>query len=113
MLPFFVRKDFYSVSWSEKPEKWVIGKMKRRNSLDVEAEILEVARQGARKTWIVYKANLNFEIVKGYLKELVEMGLLYHEGMIYRTTKHGLMFLEQYANLKKVIVPVIQLGDDL
>jgi len=89
----------------------VIGKMKRRNNLDVQAEILEIARKGARKTWIVYKANLNFEIVKGYIKELVEKGLLQYEGMIYRTTRQGLMFLEQYANLKKISILVVQVDD--
>ena len=48
----------------------------RRNDLDICADILRVAKKGAKKTQIVYKANLNFKIVKKYLKRLLENGLL-------------------------------------
>ena len=77
--------------------------MKRRNNVDIMADILRVASSGAKKTWIVYKANLNFKIVKEYLSELMEKGLLeVHQGStIYRTTERGLEFLEQYESFRK------------
>ncbi|GAI07498.1 unnamed protein product [marine sediment metagenome] len=47
----------------------------RRNNLDISADILRTAHSGARKTRIVYQANLNFDIVKKYLKALLDRGL--------------------------------------
>jgi len=77
--------------------------MKRRNNVDIMADILRVARGGAKKTWIVYRANLNFKIVKEYLSELMEKGLLMAHGgaRIYQTTERGLEFLEQYESFRK------------
>jgi predicted transcriptional regulator len=80
--------------------------MRRRNNLDIMAEILEIARLGAKKTWIVYKANLNFKLVKEYLDELMEKRLLGSDGSIYQTTDQGLEFLEEYRNFKKFRVVV-------
>ncbi len=48
----------------------------RRNDLDICADILTVARAGAKKTHIVYRANLNFKLVRKYLRRLIENGLL-------------------------------------
>ncbi|NQT09462.1 transcriptional regulator, partial [Candidatus Bathyarchaeota archaeon] len=39
----------------------------KRNNLDICADILRVSRGGAKKTHLVYKANLNFNIVKKYI----------------------------------------------
>jgi len=80
--------------------------MRRRNNLDIMAEILEIARLGAKKTWIVYRANLNFKLVKEYLDELMEKRLLDSDGAIYQTTDQGLEFLEEYRNFKKFRVIV-------
>jgi len=77
--------------------------MKRRNNVDIMADILRVARSGAKKTWIVYRANLNFKIVKEYLSELMEKGLMevYQGSTIFQTTERGLEFLEQYESFRK------------
>ena len=80
--------------------------MRRRNNLDIMAEVLEIARLGAKKTWIVYRANLNFKLVKEYLDELMEKRLLESDGAIYQTTDQGLEFLEEYKNFKKFRVVV-------
>ena len=74
--------------------------------MDIMAEILEIARLGAKKTWIVYRANLNFKLVKEYLDELMEKRLLDSDGSIYQTTDQGLEFLEEYRNFKKFRVIV-------
>ncbi|MCK5626233.1 hypothetical protein KAI11_05190, partial [Candidatus Bathyarchaeota archaeon] len=39
---------------------------KRRSDLEISADILKVALHGAKKSHIVYRANLNFEVVKKY-----------------------------------------------
>jgi predicted transcriptional regulator len=73
----------------------------RRNDLDICADILQVAKAGAKKTQIVYQANLNFKIVKGYLQRLISNGMLdpSHEGKLFITTSLGVDFLERYRAL--------------
>jgi len=77
--------------------------MKRRNNVDIMADILRVARGGAKKTWIVYRANLNFKIVKEYLSDLKEHGLLVEVSgsTLFRTTEKGLEFLDQYESFRQ------------
>ncbi len=72
---------------------------KRRNDLDICADILQVARAGALKTQIVYRANLNFKIVKGYLEGLIEDKLLKITGPRYYPTDRATGFLEAYEAL--------------
>jgi predicted transcriptional regulator len=52
-------------------------------------DILKVAKKGAIKTHIVYKTNLNFEIIKKYLKILIDLEMLRYEGRKYYTTEKG------------------------
>ena len=68
----------------------------RRNDIDICADILKVARVGAKKTHLVYKANLNFEIVKKYLSRLSENRLISSENGQYITTEEGVKFLDSY-----------------
>ena len=68
----------------------------RRNDLDICADLLNVAKEGARKTQMVYKANLNFTIVKKYIKRLSEKGLIKSENGHFFTTDKGSRFLARY-----------------
>jgi predicted transcriptional regulator len=78
--------------------------MKRRESVDICRDILQLTRNGAIKTRIVYGANLNFKIVKGYLSKLLSLGLLEESRESrkrYRTTKRGLDFIDRYEELSR------------
>ncbi len=74
----------------------------RRNDLDICADILVAAKNGAKKTHIVYRANLNFRIVKSYLRRLLEIGLLRFssDNRLFTTTEEGFDFLRRYNDLK-------------
>jgi len=77
----------------------------RRSSLEIIAEILRIARRGARKTRIVYGANLNFKMLREYLEKLEEAGLItvsQGEGSIIKTTKKGHEFLQRFYGLKEL-----------
>ena len=77
--------------------------MERRNSLEITAEILQIASKGAKKTHIVYKANLNHVILKNYLDRLEEQGLITRNvklGNEFKTTQKELKFVQQYRNLQ-------------
>ena len=81
--------------------------MRPRCRIEVCADILKVARGGARKTWIVYGANLNFNVVKRYLRDLVGAGALRRTGDLYHTTEKGMEYLghaESIARAEEVDV---------
>jgi predicted transcriptional regulator len=72
----------------------------RRDKIEIITDILKVALHGAKKTHIVYKANLNFNVLKKYLIGLEEKGLLMKtNGGHYITTQKGSQFLEQYNKI--------------
>jgi len=68
----------------------------RRNDLDICADLLKVAMDGAKKTQLVYRANLNFKIVKKYIERLSENGLLVYVNRSYFTTERGSKFVNRY-----------------
>jgi len=74
----------------------------RRNYMDIAADILKVAEGGARKTYLVYQANLNFKIIRKYLARLIDNGFLDYDGKLYHTTPRGLEFLWRYDALQSL-----------
>ena len=76
----------------------------RRGKMEIMADILSVARGGARKTEIVYKANLNFTRVERYIPLLEERGLVANSGAVYRTTKKGEDFLYDYQKVHEILL---------
>jgi len=77
----------------------------RRSSVEVIADILYAARNGARKTRIVYGANINFKLLNNYLKRLERSGLIAvdsENNAIIKTTEKGLEYLRQYNSLRKL-----------
>ena len=76
--------------------------MTRRNSLEITAEILQIAKDGARKTRIVYGANLNFRLLQQYLEELENQGLIKNrdEKNLIKTTQKGIQFLKHYKEFR-------------
>ena len=75
---------------------------RRRNDLDISADILRAAQGGALKTRIVYQANLNFKIVKRYLKDLIDRGLLRFSEPKYFATEKADNYLIAYEALKRL-----------
>ena len=68
--------------------------------MDISADLLYVAKNGAKKTHLVYKANLNFVLVQKYLARLTENGLLESMNGRFFTTDKGSRFLDQYEIMK-------------
>ena len=74
----------------------------RRSELDIITEILDLSKEGTKKTDIIYKGNLSYTQIQSYLPFLIDKDIL-EECMIkkkgrncryYRTTPKGLIFLE-------------------
>ena len=76
---------------------------RKRNDLEITADILRIAIHGAKKTHVVYKANLNFKVLHEYLDAMEDAGLVtYEEGEI-KTTEKGLEFLKNYDDFMKYL----------
>lgn len=80
--------------------------IKRRNQNAVAVQILKVCKEGASKTRVIYKANLNSATGKEYLNNLTKDGLIevIPDGsrFIYRTTSKGKelqQMLGQFQNI--------------
>ncbi len=76
----------------------------RRNNLEIVAEILRIAKKGAKKTRIVYGANLNFKMLNEYLAKLERAGLVAlpeDNGGLVKTTERGKEYLQQFYLLKE------------
>ena len=73
----------------------------RRSNLDITADILRIAWNGARKTKIVYGANLNFKLLNEYLSNLKEAGLVTYNSSnrLIETTAKGREYLERFNSL--------------
>jgi len=71
--------------------------MRRRNNVEIMAEILRIARKGAKKTRLVYGANINFKLLHEYLDELEKAGLIMKNNGTIKTTEKGDQFLN-YTN---------------
>ena len=88
-------------SWSSNPSR------KRRDKLYIMSEILEIAKDGALKTQIMYRANLSFTQLNDYLEFMLEIHLLEkikrNDKDIYRSTRKGLDFLERYRHITELL----------
>jgi predicted transcriptional regulator len=74
--------------------------IKRRSRTDIAIEILKVTMNGAKKTHVVYEANLNFNIAAKYLKTLKDKELVTHENGLFITTDKGKAFYAMAKELK-------------
>jgi predicted transcriptional regulator len=79
----------------------------RRSRFEIIGEILSLTADGtgngAAKTSIVYRTNLNFNITNRYLNLLLQEGLVKAVSgstVRYMITERGLKFLDGYKNLK-------------
>ena len=77
----------------------------RRQGIEIIMDILEISLNGAKKTHIMHKANLNFSMLRRYLQQLLSKGLLEkidnpYEDDYYKTTDEGREVLKIYKALR-------------
>ncbi|MHB8566878.1 MAG: winged helix-turn-helix domain-containing protein [Nitrososphaerales archaeon] len=91
-------------------------KFKNRSRMEIVANILDIARMGALKTHLMYKANLSYMVVSQYLEFLTRSELIKEtfddQGMVklYQTTPKGLKYLEVYGALQNIAGIDVQRG---
>lgn len=87
---------------------WLLdSKQKRRDQLNIIANILESARGGAIKTRIMHTANLSFVQLNDYLTFMADNGLLRQTTLngreSYIATVKGILFAQMYHELLSMI----------
>jgi predicted transcriptional regulator len=65
----------------------------KRDKLEIIRSILLICKNGAKKTEIVYKANLNFKNADVYLKWLIDREMIMKDGKIFKITSNGSVLL--------------------
>jgi predicted transcriptional regulator len=78
-----------------------------RGKIQIIGDMLGLATSGIKKTHIMYRANLSYEQVHLYLRELIGKRLIAQDvssdGVVYRTTEKGREFLLYYTRLVKFL----------
>jgi|ECHvirMinimDraft_2_1075157.scaffolds.fasta_scaffold02866_3 predicted transcriptional regulator len=86
---------------------------KRRDRYEVIHDILETCRQGARKTALMYKANLSFELAKRYIEDLLSRGIIIRRDEMYFLTVKGKLLLDKLKKYKEAKLILERLMEDL
>ena len=74
-----------------------------RRKIDIIADILRAASQNAKKTQIMYQANLSYHVLKKYLSEVSEALLIEFncKDQCYVLTDKGKAFLDAYKEYSR------------
>jgi len=75
---------------------------KYRGKIDIIADVLKAAELGAKKTHIMYRANLSYTLLEKYLGQVLDFGFLTLDGNTYKLTREGERFRSNYVILKKM-----------
>ena len=75
----------------------------KRDKLEIARNILLICKDGAKKTEIVYKVNLNFKNAEGYLKWLIDREMILKEGKFYKITSRGSELLSNLQNTSQLM----------
>ena len=75
-----------------------------RGRLEIIADILQVVSKNAKKTQIMYQANLSYKVLQRYLRDLDEASLISFKitGHRYVLTPKGQAFLEAYKDYAQI-----------
>ncbi len=79
---------------------------KKRTKLEVIRDLLSVLREhgDVKITHLIYKSNLSYVIIKDYIKELTDNGMMklnkLDEKSFYTITSRGLQFLREFEKMK-------------
>ena len=72
--------------------------VKYRDRLEIIVAILNAVGDGAKKTKIMYVANLSYKLLEKYLGETVRVGLVSSNHDFYEMTEKGQAFIEKYSD---------------
>jgi predicted transcriptional regulator len=75
----------------------------KRDKMEIIRSILLICKNGAKKTEIVYKANLNFKSAGAYLDWLINRKMITKEDESFKTTAKGNELLSNLQSTSKLM----------
>jgi predicted transcriptional regulator len=80
--------------------------LNRRSKMETYCDIVKAIGAGAEKpTHIMYRANLSWTVMQGYIKDLEAQGLVASQETdgkrLYKLTEKGFLLLKQYVSIKE------------
>jgi len=80
--------------------------LNRRSKMETYCDIVKAIGAGAEKpTHIMYRANLSWTVMQGYIKDLETQGLVVSQESdgkrLYKLTEKGFLLLKQYVSIKE------------
>ncbi len=82
----------------------------KRDKYEIIYDIMEICKNGTKKTRLMYGANLSYQLQRRYVEELMNKGLIARQEDMYYLTKRGTEFLEtlrRYREKKKEFEEVV------
>ncbi len=70
-----------------------MGKVRRRNKLDIMISLLELLNEPKRLTRLQTDARLNYKNMKEYINLLLRLGFIEDKNSLYKTTDKGREFI--------------------
>jgi predicted transcriptional regulator len=67
---------------------------KKRSRYEIIHDVLDQCQTESRKTWVMYKANLSYDLVGKYLDDLMRNGFVDAKDGLYYLTEKGRELLE-------------------
>ncbi len=79
-----------------------IQKRAKRDLFEITGAILHITKDGAKRTQILYSANLSYLVLRKYLRRLLRLGFVTHDSSsgIFSLTERGLMYLDYFDDMK-------------
>jgi predicted transcriptional regulator len=74
---------------------------RKRNRYELLADLLRSSKGGARKTNLMFRANLSFVLLNKYLNFLLEKGFLESKDGLFFPTRPGLIYLQRYVRYSR------------
>jgi predicted transcriptional regulator len=91
---------------SQQPQQPQTSQLNRRSKMETYCDIVKAIGAGAEKpTHIMYRANLSWTVMQGYIKDLEAQGLVVSQESdgkrLYKLTEKGFLLLKQYVSIKE------------
>ena len=74
---------------------------KKRSRYEIIHDVLDQCQTGSKKTWVMYRANLSYDLTTNYLNELEKLGLVENKEGLYYITENGKQLLELLKKWKE------------
>jgi predicted transcriptional regulator len=74
---------------------------RKRTRYELLADLLQCSKGGARKTALMYRANLSHELLNKYLAFLMKNRFLERRGVYFFPSQRGIIYLQRFANYQR------------